>query len=194
MNFSELVVKNRSYRRFYEDRKIPASVLEQLVSLARFVPSGRNMQLLRYIISNRSAENDKIFSTLSWAAYLNSWEGPVKGERPAAYIIVLHDKKLSGTVQADTGIAAQTILLGAVSIDLGGCMIMSVKKELLATLLNIPPEFSVELVIALGYPKETVVIDNVKPDGDIRYWRDHNSVHHVPKRNMNELIVARHEE
>ena len=64
------------------------------------------------------------------------------------------------------------------------------KPDLIET-LNIPPRYELLLVIALGQPKETVVIDSVGPDGDIKYWRDAQGVHHVPKRSLDDLIIGK---
>jgi len=89
----------------------------------------------------------------------------------------------------DHGIAAQSILLGATEKGLGGCMIGSIDKDGLRKALNITERYEILLVIALGKPKEKVVIDEVGEDGDIKYWRDENDVHHVPKRTLEELIL-----
>ncbi len=96
---------------------------------------------------------------------------------------------ISKAVEWDHGIAAQTILLGAASLGLGGCIIASIKKEALMATLNIPARYGVLLVLALGKPKETVVIDPVGAEGDIRYFRDGDGVHHVPKRSLDELVL-----
>ena len=34
-----------------------------------------------------------------------------------------------------------------------------------------------------------VVIDPVGPEGDIRYYRDGDGVHHVPKRSLDDLVL-----
>ena len=65
------------------------------------------------------------------------------------------------------------------------------KKKELADILTIPANLEILYVIALGKPSETVVIEDVK-NGDIRYWRDENQVHHVPKRSLKEIIVGEH--
>ncbi|MBI5444253.1 MAG: nitroreductase family protein, partial [Deltaproteobacteria bacterium] len=90
----------------------------------------------------------------------------------------------------DDGIAAQTILLGAVEKGLGGCMIGAIQKERLRAALGIADHLRIRLVLALGKPAETVVLEDLPPGGDIRYWRDGDEIHHVPKRRLEELIVG----
>ena len=186
---AELILKNRSYRRFHQDVPVSLETLRELVDLARLSASARNLQPLRYILCTDRATNAAVFDTLAWAGYLKDWPGPVEGERPSAYIIVLGDKTLSQSFGVDHGIAMQSILLGAVEKGLGGCMIGSIQREKLRQILNIPERFEILNVVALGKPKETVVIDPVGPDGDIKYWRDADQVHHVPKRALKDIIV-----
>jgi nitroreductase len=164
--------------------------LEELVGLTRYCASAANLQPLKYILSCGPEKNALIFKHLAWAAYLQDWEGPQEGERPSAYIIVLSDTTITKSFGCDHGIAAQTILLGATEKGLGGCMVGSIKRKKLRQALSIPGHLEILLVIALGKPKETVVIETVGPDGNIKYWRDREDVHHVPKRTLDELIVA----
>ena len=185
----DLVIKNRSYRRFYEDFSISKDILTELIDLARLSASGRNAQPLKYIISNSEKTNTKIFPTLSWAGYLTDWDGPSTGERPSAYIIMLCDTKIATQYFCDHGIAAQSILLGAVEKELGGCIIGNVKKSDLQSALNIPKQYEIIQVLALGKPKETVVLEEVDKSGDIKYWRDDQLLHHVPKRALNDIIL-----
>jgi len=188
MNLKDLVSKTRTYRRFNESKKIEFSVLEQLVDLARLSPSGGNRQPLKYLLYNTPGDCEKIFPKLAWAAYLTDWAGPVKGERPSGYIIVLGDKTITEVFGVDHGIAAQSIMLGATEAGLGGCIIASLKREALASDLNIPDNFEILLVLALGEPVETVIVDEVK-DNNIKYWRDDEKCHHVPKRSLDDLIL-----
>jgi nitroreductase len=185
----ELVKKNRSYRRFFQDVPIDIETLKSLVNLGRLSASAANLQPLKYKLSCDTAQNALIFSHLAWAAYLKDWPGPEEGERPTAYIIILHDTQISRPFWYDQGIAAQSILLGAVEKGLGGCMIGAIKKEALQKALHIPERYEILLIIALGKPKEKVVIETVGTDGDIKYWRDKDSVHHVPKRTLKEIII-----
>ena len=133
----ELITKNRSYRRFYQNETIEKNTLFELVELARLSPSGANLQPLKYILSHETPKNEKIFPHLVWAGYLKDWDGPTEGEKPSAYIIILGDKEIRGSFGVDPGIVAQSILLGAVEKGLGGCMLASIKKEtLIADLKN----------------------------------------------------------
>ncbi|HOJ15028.1 MAG TPA: nitroreductase family protein, partial [Deltaproteobacteria bacterium] len=128
---------------------------------------------------------------LGWAAYLTDWPGPAPGERPSAYIVILGDTVISRNFWCDHGIAAQSILLGAVEKGYGGCMIASIKKQQLMQALGIPERYEILLVIAIGRPAERVTIEPVGPQGDIRYWRDDQGVHHVPKRSLDEIVIER---
>lgn len=187
--FSELVLKNRSIRRFKEDFPVSSDILKELVDLARITPSARNMQPLKYIISSSDSKtNSIIFSALGWAGYLKDWQGPAEGERPSAYIIILGDKNITDNYWCDHGITAQTILLGAVEKGLGGCMIGTIDREVLYRELDIPKDFDILLVLALGKPVEQVVLETKDKNGDIKYWRDDQGIHHVPKRSLEELI------
>ena len=147
------------------------------------------MQPLRYVLSCDPAKNALVFPHLAWAGYLKEWPGPVEGERPSAYVIILGDGQITPSFGCDHGIAAQSVFLGAVERGFGGCIIASVQREGLREALKISPRYEVLLVLALGKPKETVVIDSVTASGDIRYWRDSQSVHHVPKRALDEIII-----
>jgi len=186
----DIVLKNRSYRRFYQDVAVEVGTLRELVDLARLSASGSNLQPLKFMLSCEPDKNARIFDCLGWAAYLKDWPGPAQGERPSAYIVILGDKDISQTFGVNHGIAAQSILLGATEKGLGGCMIGNIRKPELIQALNIPPRYELLLVIALGRPKETVVLDPLGPDGDIKYWRDAQGVHHVPKRSLDDLIIG----
>jgi len=186
----EIVRKNRSYRRFYQDVPTKLETLRELVDLGRLSASALNLQPLKYVLSCEPKKNVLIFPNLGWAGYLKDWLGPEEGERPSAYIIMLVDTEISRSVGCDHGIAAQSILLGATEKGLGGCMIATVKRPELSKALGIEPRYEIVLVIALGKPKETVVIDKVKPAGDIKYWRDSQGVHHVPKRALDDIIIG----
>jgi nitroreductase len=188
MNLKELIFKTRSHRRFDETYRIDTKTIESLIDLARLSASGANKQPLKYIYYTTASDCEKVFPYLAWAGYLTDWPGPDKGERPTGYIIILGDKSISDIFGVDHGIAAQTIMLGATEAGLGGCIIGSIKREEMINEFSIPDNLEILLILALGKPVDNVIVDEIK-DNDVKYWRDNNKNHHVPKRSLKELII-----
>jgi nitroreductase len=189
MMIKDMVLKARSYRRFKQS-PISLDTLRELVDIARISPSGGNLQPLRYMIAADIDANAKIFSTTAWAGYLNNWDGPAEGERPTGYIIILHDKETANSAGCNHGIAAQNIVLGAAELGLGACMIGSIKRQELAKKLNISDRYNIMLIIALGIPSEEVVLDDIDDTQSIKYYRDKNDIHHVPKLTLDNVIIS----
>ncbi len=186
----DLVRRSRSYRRFDQSVRIKPSTLRELVDLTRLTPSGGNKQPLKYLTITSAEVCAQVFPHLRWAAYLKDWDGPEEGERPSAYVIVLGDTAITTNFGVDPGIAMQTLLLGATERDYGGCIFASINRDELRQVLEISTSLEILFVVALGKPVETVVIDPAGEDGDIKYWRDDQQTHHVPKRALADLIVA----
>lgn len=184
----DLILRNRSYRRFDENKRITEEQLTDWIELARFSASGRNAQPLKYIPASSKDDCDRLFPYLGWAGYLKDWKGPEPGERPSAYILIVNDTEIATNYFCDDGIAAQSILLGAVEAGYGGCMIASVNKTAVLQEFRIPERYQLLMVLALGKPAEEVVLEEMQDD-DFKYWRDELGVHHVPKRGMDELIL-----
>jgi len=190
----DLLLINRSYRRFHQQMPIEYGTLIEFINLARLSPSPRNLQAFKFVISNSIEMNSKIFPTLAWAGYLSDWDGPEEGERPSAYLVILGDKTISTDftkdyMQMGAGIVAQSMLIGAAEQGIGGCMIASIQRKKLQEILNLDDSFDIILVLALGKPKEIVVIDDVDQSGNIKYWRDTEQIHHVPKRRIEDLVI-----
>ena len=186
----DLIAKSRSYRRFDESVPVPMETLRELVALARLSPSGSNKQPLKFKLINDAETNAKIFECLAWAGALPEWKGPVEGERPAAYVVILGDPEISAGFATDEGIMAQSIMLGATEAGYGGCMVGSINRKKLREVVDIPERFEILLILALGKPVETVVVEDLQPGQNINYWRDEQQVHHVPKRTLDELILG----
>ena len=191
----DLIKANRSCRRFDASHALDEKTLRNLVDHARHSASAGNLQPLKYVVSHDKAMNDKIFSCLVWAAYLTDWKGPEEAERPTGYIVIVGDTTITKNFRCDHGIAAQSILLGAREQGLGGCMIAAFDPKQLRNILSLDQEndssrYEILLVIALGKPVETALIHDLEPGGDIRYFRDAEGVHHVPKRTLDEIIIA----
>lgn len=186
MNFYDLVRKTRTTRKFQQHKALEKIDIEYLIDCGRLSPSAANLQPLKYYYTNDYEINGQIFENLAWAGYLNDWPGPDEGQRPAGYIIVCQDTAISKN-PIDLGFAVQNIVLAAADKGIGSCIILSFKKEPVAKIVNPELDYQLKLVIALGYPDEEVIIEDVE-NNDIKYWRDEDNVFHVPKRILDTII------
>lgn len=187
----DLIRRTRSFRRFDQSKAIGRPLLEELLNLARFGGSARNCQPWQYAVVTDADDCQKIFPYLGWAGYLSDWKGPEPGERPSAYILcILNREWLKGSdkeAQFDLGVATQNLLLGAMEKGVGGCRIGAFSPKL-SDILELGDHQELSLVVALGYPAEQVVLESCR-EGDIKYWRDELGTHHVPKRELSEILT-----
>ena len=188
MKIKDLLLSNRSYRRFAQSPKLNQNDLLDLIDSVRLSPSARNDKVLRFVLVNSKEYCDKIFPHTAWAGFLKDWPGPAENERPTSYIIILTPKEPSQFVLMDVGIASQSILLSANEKGFGGCMLGSIKKNAIREILDIQESYDISLAIALGKPIEKVVSEDMI-EQDTKYYLDSESVHHVPKRKVEALIL-----
>ncbi len=192
MNIHDLVLKNRSYRRFDESVSISLETLLNWTDTARLTMSSVNIQPLKYFLSYRIETNIKIRPHIRWAGLLREFNGPGEGENPAAYIIICVDKNIQNATlerfAKDIGIAAQTIMLEAANNDYGGCMIGSFDAKEISLSLELPDNWQIGLVCAVGKPAEKVVLEEIEDGSPTAYYRDGDDVHHVPKRKLKDIV------
>ncbi len=188
-----LIRETRTIRRFHQNKPISPATLLDLLELARLGGSARNCQPWQYLPVTDPKRCQDIFPFLGWAGYLSDWKGPMEGERPSAYIMcLLNTTWLKGPEKEahfDLGIATQNLLLGAQAIGIGGCRIGAFSPKL-ESLFSLQDDLKLSLVIALGFPQEEVIIEELKSVNDIQYWRDAEGIHHVPKRALKDLIIS----
>lgn len=192
MEYLDLVRSSRTFRRFDGAVPVGMETLDRMVDAARHTPSAMNKQPLRHVLVNDPAMCAKVFEGLAWAGYLKDWPGPAEGERPTAYVVICHDGEPGAWSKVDLGIVAQTMMLAARAEGFGGCMLGAIKKDVVGEAVGLPDGLEIMLVLALGKPAETVVVDDLEPGGDFKYWRADDDTHHVPKRGADELVALRH--
>ena len=185
-----LLEKDRSIRRC-SGKEVEEETLKELIDLVRYCASGRNLQPLKYRLVFNKKECEAVFPLLSWAGYLPDWDGPQESERPVAYLVQCLDTRLTQNCLCDDGLQLQALTLGAVAKGLGCCIIKSFKVSALEEVLDIPEWAEPQYVLALGYPVEKVELETTDGslNADIKYYRDANQVHHVPKRPLSELLL-----
>lgn len=183
-----LLKEDRSIRRFDASRRLADGTLEKLVDLTRYCASGRNLQPLRYRLVLTPDDCDRLFPLLAWAGYLPDWDGPVETERPVAYLVQCLDTELAANCLCDDGLQLQAITLGARALGIGSCILKAFDLKKVADALAIDQRYQPRYVLALGYPIEKVEIEDMK-DGNVRYYRTRDAIHHVPKRPLSTLII-----
>jgi nitroreductase len=186
MDLFSLIYQNRSYRRFDGYYSISRKVLDELIRYSSYTASAMNLQKLRYQVLNQKEDCEKLFSCLKWAGYLKNWKGPEEKERPTAYLLQYAVEPLSKHILCDAGIALQTILLAAVEKDLGGCIFASVDKDKVNSFFPVEKDYKLLYAVAIGKPAEKIVIET---SHEVKYWRDEEDIHHVPKRSWEDLII-----
>lgn len=192
MEFVELVRKNRSYRGYNENRPVTREELTRLVECARLCPSSVNAQPLKYRLVWQKEEVARLQEKTNWAKALTSITLPHPGMCPTAFIVICQDTGIDASLQRyqkDVGIVAQTMLLAAVEMGLGGCMIGNFNAGGVRQVLALPEAMAPLLVVAIGEPAETVVLTEVGSDGSVQYYRDENDVHYVPKRSLEDILI-----
>ena len=190
--FKDLVKKSRSFRAYDPERRISREELLELVDTVRYAPSSGNMQPLCYYLASEKEQMDKILPLLHWAALLPERHLPDPGKEPVAVVVIccsterVHDTRFA---IRDVGVVAQTMILAAAEKDLGGIMIGNYDAKKLAEVLELPECQQPQLVVAFGKPAETIVLEDVDDGESVKYYRDENDVHHVPKRKLEDIII-----
>ena len=186
MKVLNLIAKTRSVRRYKQSEKVSTKTLRYIAEAARFTPSAGNRQRLRLLLVN-DERCELIFNEIRFASMLD-WNGPEEGQRPAAYIVVMTDEEPDINLSIDIGAAAQAMLMTATEEGLGGCMFRSFDREKLGKILGKEP-YMPALVISLGTPDEVVILQDVRADGSLKYYRDNYGHHMVPKISSGTIVL-----
>ena len=186
MDLLELIHSRRSIRQF-QLKPIAENVLIECVDAARCAPSAANLQPLEYILVTDGDQCERMFPLLRWAAYINPKGDPKPGQHPTAYLILLINESIGEKWKYhDVGAAAENFMLAAVSFGVGSCWLASVDREAIRSIFSIPENYSIDSVIALGYPAEEPVREDT--DATVRYWQDSDERLHVPKRPLKRIL------
>lgn len=186
MDLIELIKSRRSIRQF-QPKAIEKNILLDCIDAARAAPSAANLQPLRYILVTEREQVEYIFPLLRWAGYIQPHGNPKPGQRPTAYLIVLIDEEIGETWKYhDVGAAVENFMLAAWSYGIGSCWLASVDRETLRSFYQIPAKYTIDTVVALGYPAETPQLE--ASDETVRYWQDSDGRLHVPKRTVEAIV------
>ena len=188
----DLLKSNRSYRSYDFSHKIDTTTLLDIVDHVRFAPSSANMQPLKYIVVNNEDLVIGMEAQIKLAMLLTDIQLPPPNGGPSAYIVVCQDSNISknsAPFHIDVGIVSHTILLAAAEKNYGGCMIGNFNKTEVSKLLSLNNTLQPCLVIALGKVNETVQLDDLV-DGDSTHYYRQDGIHHVPKRQLKDIVTV----
>lgn len=188
MTLIELLKRNRSYRRFDRSVRPSQELMASWIEGLRYTASARNMQPLKYLLVTDDALCHTLSQSVVWAGYLTEWAGPSENERPTAFVVQLLDTRLASNARFDEGLQLEALGLMAVESGFGACIFLSFDPKRIAAILDLPEYLTPISIVAIGKPIEEVEIRDVDAEANIRYYRDEEGRHYVPKRKREELI------
>jgi nitroreductase len=181
MNLDEMIFARRTIRRFRPE-PISPEALDRLVDAARLAPSAANRQPCEFVVVDDPARVAEVFPLVKWAGYIAPAGNPRKGERPAAYVVILiNRRKTPDHGHHDAAAAAMNIIYAALAQGIGSCWMGAIDRAALRELLKVPDNCDVDSLVALGYPAESPVVEPMK-GRSVKYWKDASGTLHVPKR------------
>ena len=184
-SLDSLLKKNRSYRGFDQRHEVSEEELKQIVAASTLVASGMNRQRLRYRLVTKP-DAGKVLPHITLGAALPEEHLPHPGSEPQAFIVVCATEKENKVIDIDLGIAAQSMLLKAVEMGLGGIFILNFRTAAVQQALNLPSEPIA--IIAIGKPAEKIFLVPVHTGSDLNYYRK-DGIHYVPKLNADDLLI-----
>lgn len=186
MSLYDLIISRRSIRQFKQE-PVSRDILQKFINASRLAPSAANRQPLEFVVVDEEKIRKEVFTCLKWAAYIAPEGNPKPGHEPVAYIVVLVNSEIREKgFEWDVGAAIENMILAALEKGIGSCWLLSVDREKLREILNIPENYKIDSVLALGYPDENPVIEDMKDS--IKYWKDQAEQLHVPKRKLEDVI------
>jgi nitroreductase len=193
MDVYEAVTRRRSIRRF-KDTPVAYAILERCVNAARLAPTAINSQLCEYIIVDDERLLPRVLDAVAmWAGVPRPDNGWPPERRPKAYIVTLINTGLekergAGRVNTnyDAALAVENTVLVAQEKGLGSCVLTGINRKKLRRALNIPDRYEIAILLALGFPDESPVVEVTT--GSVERWVDDKGVLHVPKRRLEDVL------
>ena len=184
-SLQRLLRHNRSYRGYDASFRVREDQLRKIIEVAALCPSARNQQVLRFrpVLADEAA---KVLRHIRFGGALPELHLPLPGTEPNAFVVICSTVEESKYVDMDLGIVAQSMLLQAVEIGLGGICIGAFDHKELREELSLP--YEPLLVLAIGRPAEKIVLCECREGDSLTYYRE-DGVHYVPKIKTEDLIL-----
>ncbi len=184
-SLESLLKRNRSFRGYDRSVEVDRGQLLEMVKTATWVASGMNAQPLRFRLVTGD-EAAKVHPLVKLGAALPEEHLPHPGEEPSAYIVICSTVEENRIVDMDLGIAAQSILLKATEMGLGGIFILNFTAAAVQAALSL--QMKPLAVLGIGKPAERIFLMPCNAGDPLAYYRK-EGVHYVPKIKVEDLIV-----
>jgi len=191
MELLELLRTRRTYRRFDQSKSVPQEVLTDMLEALRLASSGRNNQILHYVVVEQAKLIEQIMPLTRWAGALPVEEGqPKEGEYPTLMVFVTYPKvKQSATTELDMGLAISNMTLAAWNYGVGSCILRNINYPEIRKILNLSEEMELHCLVAFGYPThKSVVVDLDNPEA-FAYYLDADKNYIVPKLKVEDIVT-----
>ncbi|MBO7261402.1 MAG: nitroreductase family protein [Alistipes sp.] len=184
-SLGRLLQRNRSYRGYDNKFVVRHDQLRSIIETATLCPSARNQQVLRFrpVLSD---EADKVLKHIRLGGALPELHLPFEGSEPRAFVVICSTVEESKYVDIDLGIVAQSMLLRATELGLGGICIGAFDHAEIREALQLP--YEPLLVLAIGRPDERIELVPCHEGDSLTYYRE-GGVHYVPKICVDDLII-----
>ncbi len=186
MSLYDIVVSRRTVRQF-QQKPVDEEILKEMVNAGRLAPSAANCQPLEFVVVTDKDLCKNIFPCLKWAAYIEPEGNPQSGNEPVSYIVTLVNKNIKDNqYEWDVGAAVENMILVGWEQGVASCWLLSVNRTEVRRLLKISEPYVIDSVLALGYPAEEPVAEDMKES--MKYWKDEEGRLHVPKRKLKDIL------
>ena len=145
METQEAIIKRYSCRNL-SPKPISKDLIEKMIDAARLAPTARNIQPWEFVVVTDKETLKKLGSIAE--------TGPFIADCSCCIVVLCKDTKY---YLEDGCAATENILLSATDLGLGSCWVAGDKKpygEQIKQLLNVPKDFKLVSLIALGYPED----------------------------------------
>ena len=185
-SLDRLLSSNRSYRIYDKSYKVDLRQLKAMIAVNPKLGSAMNRQALRFHPVTAGPEAEKILSLIKMGAAVPEMKLPPEGREPEAFIVVCSTLPETAVIDIDLGISAQSMLLKAAEMGLGGIFIRNFNAKAIREALGLT--LQPLAVLAVGKPDEKIELVPAAPGDDLAYYfRD--GVHYVPKLSAEDLTI-----
>lgn len=144
MNVFDAIQARKSVRA-YDSRPVPKETIDKILESGRLAPSAMNYQPWHFVVVTDPKKRE-VLSEGRYAKFL--------AESPVVIVGCANTKKSPKWSTVDVTIAMQQMVLAATAEGLGTCWIGSFSEDSVRTLLEVPEEYNIVAMLAVGYPRE----------------------------------------